>query len=186
MFVLSLAIVAPMTLGFLQRTSAPAAAASSVTAKTVAAANDFLATLSDAERAKGQLRLQQQPAHRLVQPAQSGIFQRNGLRFGDLTPRQREAALALVAAALSRDGYQKVTDIMNGDEVLKNAGGGRTGGRQGGREAAAGARRRRSLRTGRVLHRAARRAVDDRAVDDSVRRASSRHQRHGRRTEQRA
>jgi hypothetical protein len=54
------------------------------------------------------------------------------LRFGDLTPRQREAALALVAAALSREGYQKVTDIMNGDEVLKNAGGGRTGGRQGG------------------------------------------------------
>jgi hypothetical protein len=37
-----------------------------------------------------------------------------------------------VASALSREGYQKVTDIMNGDEVLKNAGGGRTGGRQGG------------------------------------------------------
>jgi hypothetical protein len=37
-----------------------------------------------------------------------------------------------VAAALSRDGYRKVTDIMNGDEVLKNAGGGQTGGRQGG------------------------------------------------------
>ena len=30
---------------------------------------------------------------------------------------------------MSREGYQKVTDIMNGDEVLKNAGGGRTGGR---------------------------------------------------------
>ena len=57
------------------------------------------------------------------------MFQRNGLRFGDLTSRQRKAALALVAAALSREGYQKVTDIMNGDEVLKNAGGGRTGGR---------------------------------------------------------
>jgi hypothetical protein len=44
------------------------------------------------------------------------------LRFGDLKPAQREAALKLVAAALSRDGYQKITDIMNGDEVLKNAG----------------------------------------------------------------
>jgi hypothetical protein len=54
------------------------------------------------------------------------------LRFGDMTSRQREAALAVVAAALSHQGYQKVTDIMNGDEVLKNAGGGRTGGRQGG------------------------------------------------------
>src|SRR5262249_38095003 len=47
------------------------------------------------------------------------------------TQRQRNAALALVAAALSRDGYQKVLDIMNGDEVLKNSGGGQTGGRQG-------------------------------------------------------
>jgi hypothetical protein len=42
-----------------------------------------------------------------------------------------------VAAALSREGYQKVTDIMNGDEVLKNAGGGRTGGRPGGAGAGA-------------------------------------------------
>ena len=36
-----------------------------------------------------------------------------------------------MAAALSADGYRKVRDIMNGDEVLKNRGGGRTGGRQG-------------------------------------------------------
>jgi hypothetical protein len=53
------------------------------------------------------------------------------MRFGDMTKAQRDAALALVAAALSHEGYQKVTEIMNGDEVLKNAGGGRTGGRQG-------------------------------------------------------
>jgi hypothetical protein len=54
------------------------------------------------------------------------------MRFGDMTPAQRKAALALVAAALSREGFQKVTDIMNGDEVLKKSGGGRTGGRPGG------------------------------------------------------
>ena len=42
-----------------------------------------------------------------------------------MTPRQRQADLALVATALSREGYQKVTDRMNGHEVLKNAGGGR-------------------------------------------------------------
>jgi hypothetical protein len=41
-----------------------------------------------------------------------------------------------VASALSRDGYQKVTDIMNGDEVLKNSGGGRGG--RGGRGPAFG------------------------------------------------
>jgi hypothetical protein len=48
-----------------------------------------------------------------------------------MTPQQRRAALALVTAALSREGYEKVTNIMNGDEVLKNRGGGQTGGRQG-------------------------------------------------------
>ena len=96
----------------------------------VEAANTFLATLSPDERAKctfGFTSSQRTGWSNLP----SGIFQRNGLRFGDMTSKQREAALALVAAALSREGYQKVTDIMNGDEVLKNAGGGRTGGRQG-------------------------------------------------------
>jgi hypothetical protein len=61
----------------------------------------------------------------------SGIYQRNSLRLGDLTPAKRTAALAVVAAVLSTDGYRKVTDIMNGDEVLRGAGGGQTGGRGG-------------------------------------------------------
>jgi hypothetical protein len=102
-----------------------------VTAKVVEAANAFLATLSAAERTKctfGFNSTQRTGWSNLP----TGIFQRNGLRFGDMTARQRQAALALVSAALSREGYQKVTDIMNGDEVLKNAGGGRTGGRPGG------------------------------------------------------
>jgi hypothetical protein len=97
----------------------------------VAAAGAFLATLNDEERARvtfGFNSSQRTGWSNLP----SGIFQRNGLRLGDMTPQQRTAALALVAAALSAEGYKKVTDIMNGDEVLKNAGGGRTGGRPGG------------------------------------------------------
>ena len=116
-----LALVFPGMVGGQSRT---------VTAKVVEAANTFLATLSPEERTKctfGFTSSQRTGWSNLP----SGIFPRNGLRFGDLTSKQREAALALVAAALSREGYQKVTDIMNGDEVLKNAGGGRTGGRQG-------------------------------------------------------
>ena len=139
--VILLALV--FTVGAQQRTSSPPPAASTtkgtVTAKVVEAANTFLATLSAAERAKctfGFTSSQRTGWSNLP----SGIFQRNGLRFGDMTPRQREAALALVAAALSREGYQKVTDIMNGDEVLKNAGGGQTGGRQGGAGAGPGGR----------------------------------------------
>jgi hypothetical protein len=98
----------------------------------VEAANAFLGTLSAAERTKGTFGFNSTQRTGWSN-LPTGIFQRNGLRFGDMTPRQRQAALALVAAALSREGYQKVTDIMNGDEVLKNAGGGQTGGRQGGR-----------------------------------------------------
>src|SRR5262249_35237756 len=100
------------------------------TEKVVNAANAFLATLSDAERAKGTFTFNSSQRTGWSN-LPSGVFQRHGLRFGDLTQRQRNAALALVAAALSRDGYQKVLDIMNGDEVLKNSGGGQTGGRQG-------------------------------------------------------
>ena len=123
---LSLALVTPVAWGFIQR-----GAESSVTAKTVAAANDFLATLSPAEKAKVSFAFNSSQKTTGWSNLPTGIFQRNGLRLGDLSQRQRSAALTLVASALSRDGYQKVTDIMNGDEVLKNAGGGQTGGRQG-------------------------------------------------------
>jgi Protein of unknown function (DUF3500) len=133
--VMWLALVVPVAIVIVQRagstTSAQPAAQAAVTARVVAAANDFLATLSDAERAKGTFGVTSSQRTGWSN-LPTGIFQRNGLRFGDLTARQREAALALVASALSREGYRKVTDIMNGDEVLKNAGGGRTGGRQGG------------------------------------------------------
>jgi hypothetical protein len=102
----------------------------SITANVVDAANAFLATLSAAESAKGTFGFSSSQKTGWSN-LPTGIFKRNGLRFGDLKPAQREAALKLVAAALSREGFQKVTDIMNGDEALKNAGGGRTGGRPG-------------------------------------------------------
>ncbi len=134
---LAAAVVLPPTVIFSQQ---PAASPPfTVTAKVVDAANAFLASLSAPERAKctfGFNSSQRTGWSNLP----SGVFQRNGVRLGDLTPRQRSAALALVAAALSREGYQKVTDIMNGDEVLKGAGGGQTGGKQGGRGPGGGIR----------------------------------------------
>ena len=123
-----LLLLLPAVVGSQQRAVSPPPV--SVTARVVDAANAFVSTLSPAERTKctfGFTSSQRTGWSNLP----SGIFQRNGLRFGDMTARQREAALALVASALSREGYQKVTNIMNGDEVLKNAGGGRTGGRPG-------------------------------------------------------
>jgi hypothetical protein len=132
---LILAVAVPLAFGLTQRASpsrsAPPPANSAVTARVVTAANAFLATLSDGERTKATFDFASSQRTGWSN-LPTGIFQRNGVRFGDLTARQREAALALVAAALSRSGYQKVTNIMNADEVLKNAGGGRTGGRPGG------------------------------------------------------
>ena len=43
---------------------------------------------------------------------------RNGLSFGELTKPQRTAALEVVAAVLSKEGYQKVIDIMNADDQI--------------------------------------------------------------------
>jgi uncharacterized protein DUF3500 len=106
-------------------------AAGGTTARVVAAAHTLLATLSDAQRTQATFGFNS-PQRTGWSNLPTGAFRRNGLRLGDLTPPQRAAALALVAAALSAEGYQKVTDIMNGDEALKNARGGRTGGRQGG------------------------------------------------------
>ena len=125
-----LALVGSFALGVDQRGGSPAGVSSATTARVVAAANTFLETLDASARAKAafDFRSTQRTGWSNLP---SGIFQRNGLRLGDLTSRQRDAALALVASALSAEGYRKVTDIMNGDEVLKNAGGGRTGGRQG-------------------------------------------------------
>lgn len=97
-------------------------------AQSVAAAKAFLATLDDSTRARISFPFgSEQKTHWSNLP--TGIFRRNGVRLGDLTPPQREAAMHLLALTLSKRGYQKVQEIMNGDEVLKNKGGGMGGGR---------------------------------------------------------
>lgn len=50
---------------------------------------------------------------------------RNGVRMGDLTKEQRSKAMAILASVLSKDGYQKVVDIMDGDQKLAEGGGGK-------------------------------------------------------------
>jgi hypothetical protein len=59
---------------------------------------------------------------------------RNGVRVGDLTKAQRAKAMSVVAAVLSKTGYQKVLDIVDGDQMLaENAKGGNAKGKGGGR-----------------------------------------------------
>ena len=116
--------------GLAQRATPPAtspAAGADATTRIVAAAQAVLATLDDAGRAKVQFPFDG-PQKTRWSNFPSGIFKREGLRLGDLTPAQRTAVNTLLSTALSADGYRKVTEIMRADEVLRTSGGGARGG----------------------------------------------------------
>jgi len=102
----------------------PAAPATSTTARAVAAAEDFLGTLNQGQRARANIDLNLKT--RTVWSnlptgvtMQVGATERNGLKLGDMTPTQEKAALALVAATLSQEGFRKVMAIVDADQVLE-------------------------------------------------------------------
>jgi Protein of unknown function (DUF3500) len=88
-----------------------------VVAGAVAKANAFLETLDPLQRGKALLEFDS-----AKKPSWSNLpvtmVTRNGLRLGELTKPQRAAALDVLAAILSKPGYQKVIDIMNADDQL--------------------------------------------------------------------
>ena len=109
----------------------------SATTKAVAAANAFLSTLDDKQRTTVlfQFTDDKQRANWTNFPA--GFIPRGGLSLKVLNDAQGKAAMNLVATVLSSQGYEKVQQIMQADEVLKSQpdngpGGGRGGPRNGG------------------------------------------------------
>ncbi len=101
-------------------------------ARAVAAAQKFLESLDDKLRARAVLDFDsKKKAGWSNLPV--GMVPRNGVRLGDLTQAQRDAALAVLKAVLSKEGYQKAIDIMNADEVLASGKGGK-GGKKGGKK----------------------------------------------------
>jgi hypothetical protein len=109
--------------GAAQRAST--AAPADTTARIVADANAVLAALDDAGRAKLQYRFDDMAQKTRWSNLPSPMFQREGLRLGDITAAQKTAVMKLLQTALSADGYRKVTEIMQGDEVLRTTDGGR-------------------------------------------------------------
>jgi hypothetical protein len=93
-------------------------AAANATARIVASAQGFLATLDEAGRTKVQFPFDS-PQKTRWSNLPTGIFKREGLRLGDLSPAQRTAAMALLSTAFSQEGDRKVVEIMGGDEVLR-------------------------------------------------------------------
>jgi hypothetical protein len=89
------------------------------TQKAIAAAQALLATLDEHQRKVVNVELNENTRTKWSNlPTGIAPYPRNGIRLGDMTAVQQDAALKLVAAPLSHSGYQKVINIVNGDEVF--------------------------------------------------------------------
>ena len=100
------------------------------TGRAVAAANAFLDALDAKQRDKALYEFGSERKPRWSNLPVT-MVPRNGVRLGDLTKAQRALAMAAVAAVLSKSGYQKVVDIMDGDQLLSEGKGGKGKGPKG-------------------------------------------------------
>src|SRR5262245_46357456 len=104
---------------FAQTNSTPGAPPAGI----VAAAESFLATLDDAQRGKVVFDFKDEAQRKRWSNLPTAIVKRQGLRMGDLTQPQREAELAVLAAAVSPQGYEKILQIVEADELLRKSSG---------------------------------------------------------------
>jgi hypothetical protein len=96
----------------------------SVTSNIVASANAFLSSLDEGQRSKVLFEFNDTAQRTRWSNLPTTMVPRAGLKMGDLSGPQRKAAMGLLAATLSKRGYEKVLAIVEGDEVLRAAGGG--------------------------------------------------------------
>jgi hypothetical protein len=104
------------TLVLLSLTTATAQTAAT---RIVNAANAFLATLDSKQRQSVLFGFDDEKQRARWSNLPTTMVPRGGLSLKELTAPQRSAAMALVSAALSRRGFEKVQEIMEADEVLK-------------------------------------------------------------------
>ena len=109
---------AAMTTGKTSSAKAAPGAGGANTAEVVAAADTFLATLSDEQK--------DTVLHDFDDPTKktgwsnfpTPVVERNGLKLGDLTGAQEAAALKVMEAALSKQGYEELVEIRKADDYL--------------------------------------------------------------------
>src|SRR5258708_20716322 len=98
--------------------------ASSVTSKIVGSANSFLSSLDEGQRSKVLFEFNDAAQRTKWSNLPTTMVPRAGLKMGDLSGPQRKAAMGLLAATLSKRGFEKVLAIVEGDEMLRVADGG--------------------------------------------------------------
>ena len=104
------------------------------TPRIVGAANAFLATLDEQQHHTVLFAFNDEQQRARWSNLPVTMVPRGGIALKDMSPAQRSAAMALVASALSAKGFEKVQQIMEGDEVNKeNESNGRGRGPGGGR-----------------------------------------------------
>jgi hypothetical protein len=104
--------------------------APAATARAVKAANAFLDALDAKQRKMALLEFGSKEKSRWSNLPVTFV-RRNGVRLGDLSKEQRTLAMAAVAAVTSKSGYQKIVDIIDGDQQLVGGRGGKGRGRGG-------------------------------------------------------
>ena len=104
--------------------SSNAPRADTATGRIVKAANAFLATLDGDQRKREAFAFDDERQRARWSNFPTQFVERAGLSLGEMSAAQRSAAMALVASALSKRGLEKVLQIMEADEVLKNNEGG--------------------------------------------------------------
>jgi hypothetical protein len=93
----------------------------SATSRMVGAANSFLSTLNEKQRQAVVFPFDDQKQRANWSNLPVAFVPRGGISLKEMNTAQRSAAMALVAAALSPRGFEKVQQIMEGDEVNKTS-----------------------------------------------------------------
>ena len=93
--------------------------AQSAAPRIVIAANAFLATLDPQQRQSVLFVFDDDKQRARWSNLPVRMAPRAGLSLAELSSVQRTAAMALVSSALSKRGFEKVQEIMEGDEALK-------------------------------------------------------------------
>ncbi len=110
-----------LSVSVLTLVSLSGAVAQTATSRIVTAANTFLSTLDEKQRQSVVFAFDDELQRKRWSNFPIAMVPRGGMAMKDMTPAQRSAAMDLVSAALSKRGFEKVQQIMEGDEANKTS-----------------------------------------------------------------